>query len=371
LSGSQAYRNALAGDYTAYDKNSSIVAGNLLVNSNGSARIYTQIEADAQGYITISSPGEYVGNEYWGSIKPFSAGIVFRDCIFHGADPTKPSAGSQWGCFKSYDTSAGHWVAYDCTIDPMPWVSQRGKPYIFPGMYGIHGSDFEIYRCEIKNVIDGINLVRGGTRDPYSLSTTIQASWIHACTFQNNLDNPLNPNGGPSDNRSHCDSIQFNNVKNVDILDNWLGGTRDMAGYRAWGYANQPTSDISMGRCTGDDYWNSCFQIGQEVDDTVANRNEFVSILRNVLVGGTAGINHAYKASAPSNDYSTWEVAYNKFDVRGSDWGTSADSASTYGTSGPGGNGAGYYAIVYAPYQAAYHDNIRRDTGLPVVITNG
>lgn len=380
--GSRAYREALV--WGTFDPRDPVNTGPLLQVPDPDnvgqwkprGTHYTQLEAGPDGYVVIDGDNTYLdGYEIWGSIKPFANNIKFGDVKIHGADPLIPTAGSQWGCFKCYDTSARHFEIFDYLIDPMAWVTERGRPHVFGAMYGFHGFDYTAKRGEIRNVTDGSNWLVGGGKDPYAMHMEEFRTWTHRGVYRNALVDPKTGQLVSGDARAHCDSKQINHGKNGLVHECYTGGHRDMTGYQAWGLADQPTTDPTKGRNTGDDFWNTgLVQIGNEgrkysdtgvdLDPTARLLIENWKFLHNIVEGGTFGVNLARKSTYPNN-YPTLEIAYNEFVPREPGWRRSANR------DGGLDSGDGGYIIAPDEYLHVFHDNVFRGTTNPVPITRG
>jgi len=306
----------------------------------------------------VLSPGTYENREYWGQVR-VSGGqgstATFRNCAFHGPSPDASIYDSLSGMVTNHHPSGNppadppYLSFYDSVFSALPWLeghpnrpSTPSNPERLSQTAGLHGGNFNLQRCEITGVQDGINLTTGG-----GTKFTIELSRIHGMLFRNNWF-------GPSDGRSHSDAIQFNRAKNVVIRGNIIGGERDMVGYRTW----------PGGYNSGDDAWNSGIMLKQESDNSDFYRIEFVLIEKNWIYGGTAGINFPYNPTHP-NLFASTVIRDNVFGLRGTGWRGSATGAGTYDT------GNGWYIIRSSNLAATITGNIIEGTGSAVPIQNG
>lgn len=304
--------------------------------------------SNPDGYITLTTPDMvYENYEFWGQVRPKAPGIVFKNCAFRGMSPSKYTTLN--GLIKCYGKGFYHFTLIDCTIDSTPWVTQRGASNISPFSAGIHGGDFEMYRCEVTGVQDGVNYVAHegwsevtGPEDRWCL---VEASWIHGMYYQNNWY-------GPSDGRTHSDAFQFNTGKNITIRNSMLGGERDMVGYRLW----------PGGYNSGDDAANALLMIKQELNSSSAAKIENVLIENNWFQGAAAGVNHYYSASRP-NTFASLTFRNNKFFPRLDGWGQAAIGPGVYDSTL-----RGYQIMRYVQLESVYENNIQLPDGEPVKI---
>ena len=158
----------------------------------------------------------------------------------------------------------------------------------------MRGGNYTIRRTEISNVPDGLCLTSalGNVR--------AEANWIHNGLYREwSSTTPNMPYAGGY--YTHTDGIQFHRGRNYTIRGNLIGGKR-VPGAHHTGMADAISS--------GDDMYNSCIMIKQEVDSTWANKIENVLIERNWFVGGQASIN---LASGRLNNFETTVIRYNRF----------------------------------------------------------
>lgn len=308
------------------------------------------VEANGSGIIALTTANAtYENKMFWGEVQPQAPGITFINCWVTGRDPDLITTATT-NCVKSYGASVYHSEWIDCTIDPMPWQTVRGKP--IKATLGFQGGNFTFSRGEITNVEDCVSHmghdVMAGEASTFTHETIIEQSWLHK-TFYDNGDHVAR-----TDKRLHSDIIQLQTGKNITVRYNMLGGARDMVGYRTW----------PNGYNSGDDGWNAAIQIAQAVSADASAQIENVLIEGNWIAGGTSGINHGYQAVRP-NTFATTEVKNNRFFMRGTGWGTSATGPGTYET------GNGYYIIRSTSLAATYTGNVIHETGASVPISNG
>lgn len=326
------------------------------------------VEAFAgQYYRTFSTANEVItGRRIWAQIRIGAAGVVFRNCHIAGPDPRLVPLGSQVGMVNANGVNHRHVIFENCTFDPSVWLG-RGAPHLYrPPIYGFHGHDVTMRWCEIKNVPDGFNIV--GIGDDGTLAQAqaqivdIDRCWIHGGLFANDL--AAAGLTGPNDFRVHADAFQINTGKNITVRGCMLGGVRDPAGYQVWAFSNQPTNDPTKGRNSGDDFWNSCFMIQQEVGDDINRRVENVNIVDNFMNGGTVGMNIYYDVGkGPSNFFTTMTVARNKFYSRvGKDY----RSANRNGGLDTAYGGSGDYILRSPNIQALITGNTIYETGAAI-----
>ena len=310
----------------------------------------TDVEANSSGIISLSVPDTVHRNKmFWGEVQCTAPGQEFENCWVAGRDPDLITAATT-NCVKSYGASIYHSTWTDCTIDPSPWQTQRGKQ--IKATLGFQGGNFTFRRGEIKNVEDCVSHlghdVMAGEASTYTHETIIEQSWLHK-TFYDNGDHVAR-----SDKRLHSDVIQLQTGKNITIRGNMLGGARDITGYRTW----------PNGYNSGDDGWNAAIQIAQAVSTDAPAQIENVLIEQNFIAGGTSGINHGYQTVRP-NTFATTVIKDNKFFARGTGCGTSANGPGTYDT------GNGYYVIRSTSLASTYTGNTIYETGAAVPISNG
>ena len=306
------------------------------------ATTYAQVyPSTPDGPISITTPGVHEGSEYWGRVVPQVSGIIFRNCIFRGADPEVVTQGRS--CIQSSGTNPPHWEAYDCRIDPSGWPNfgaaqqSRGNCYI----NGISGYNYKIERVEITNVNDGIQFVGpiGSLEIAQAASTEILGCWIHKGYY-------MNPFPDFSDQQPHADAFQFMTGKNLTIRGCMLGGVRAPAGYTVWpGGTNQ-----------GDDFWNSIFMMMQEVGADAMLKIENVIVEDNYIAGGIACFNWAYSADRP-NQWESCIVRRNKLMTRAYNWGNLSPGQPT--TTGIYGN------LTQGQFLGQAYDNVIWETGAP------
>lgn len=256
--------------------------------------------------------------EVWGSINIGAyESVTVRNSIIHGTATT----GTLTACIIGANDNLRGLVVEDCRL------TGQGNPWC----EGMRGANYTIRRSELDNLPDGISLT-----SPLG-NVTAEACWIHNGLYQEwtATTTGMPPAGGYY---THTDGVQFHRGSNYVFRGNMIGGAR-VPGAHHTGMAAQIAS--------GDDLYNSCFMIKQEVDDSAANRITNVLIEKNWLMGGAASINIA---SGRGNDFSSTIIRNNRF-IR-STWGN-----QFYTLRGPG--------------LAVLDNNVFDDTGEPVTISRG
>lgn len=258
------------------------------------------------GYINITSPGPYVNKIFWGQVRMASSTLpVFRNCVFAGHEPSwLPS--SVYGSIQCYGTSGRQWLVEDSLIDDGMWMrtdvpSIPHTPFDFSTWQinkrrsvGVHGGRGTLRRTEVRNVQDGWNSAANITVEGNSIYedafTAIEDCWFHDGMYYRDINVMPTLHEG-----THCDAFQTGVGRNYSIVGTYFGGRRDPAGYGAYfnGAAVDPSDPAygSYGYNSGDDFWNSCFQIKQETDTTRKNLVTNFQVEECFFEGGTYCIN--------------------------------------------------------------------------------
>ncbi len=271
------------------------------------------------GNLNATAHGQVIENvEVWGSINLGSyQSVIIRNSIIHGTTAT----GTLTACVVAANDDLRGLVIQDCKL------TGQGNPWC----EGIRGANYTIRRCELDNLPDALSLTSAKG------NVTAEACWIHNGLYLEwDASTPNMP--AASGNYIHSDGVQFHRGSNYVFRGNMIGGVR-VPGQQHTGVAAQIAS--------GDDFYNSCFMIKQEVDDTLANRITNVLIEKNWLMGGAASIN---LASGRGNDFSSTVIRNNRF-IR-----------STWG---------GQFYILRPPGLGVFENNVFDDTGEPVTISKG
>lgn len=256
--------------------------------------------------------------EVWGSVNLGAyESVTIRNSIIHGSTAT----GTRTACVVGANENLRGLVIEDCRL------TGQGNPWC----EGIRGANYTIRRSELDNLPDGLSLTS------QLGNVTAEACWIHNGLYRE--WNASTPNMPPASGYYiHTDGVQFHRGSNYVFRGNMIGGVR-VPGSHHTGLATQIAS--------GDDHFNSCFMIKQEVDDSAANRITNVLIEKNWLMGGAASINIA---SGRGNDFSSTIIRNNRF-IR-----------STWGSQ---------FYILRGPGLAVLENNVFDDTGEPVPISKG
>lgn len=271
------------------------------------------------GNLNIAAHRQVVENvEVWGSVNLGAyESVIVRNSIIHGTAAT----GALTACIVGANDNLRELVVEDCRLTGQsnPWCE------------GIRGANYTIRRSELDNLPDALSLT-----SPLG-NVTAEACWIHNGLYQEwSATTPGMPPA--SGYYTHTDGVQFHRGSNYVFRGNMIGGTR-VPGAHHTGMAAQIAS--------GDDLYNSCFMIKQEVDDSAANRITNVLIEKNWLMGGAASINIA---SGRGNNFSSTVIRNNRF-IR-STWGSQL-------------------YILRGPGLAVLDNNVFDDTGEPVTISRG
>lgn len=271
------------------------------------------------GNLNVTAHGQVIENvEVWGSVNLGAyESVVIRNSVIHGTTAT----GKLTPCIIGAGENLRGLLIEDCRI------SGQGNPWC----EGIRGGNYTIRRCELDNLPDAISLTSAIG------NVTAEACWIHNGLYLEwDASTPNMPPAGGY--YTHTDGVQFHRGSNYVFRGNMIGGVR-VPGAHHTGLAAQIAS--------GDDCYNSCFMIKQEVDGSVANRITNVLIEKNWLMGGAASIN---LASGRGNDFSSTVIRNNRF-IR-----------STWGKQ---------YYILRPPGLGVFENNVFDDTGQPVPISKG
>jgi hypothetical protein len=280
------------------------------------------ISLDADGYFTIT------GKRFWGKVRPKSPRIRFRSCMFHGHSADLSDNNGLVQCFND-GTVSYHWVAEHCLFDPNYWVTDRGltqmavggaRPYI--NYKGIHGGDFELRWCEIRNVEDGVNWVQsqdisdggnsgwgeGIVAPAGQRFSVLDRCLIHKCGYVNTTAYTAQSGGYP-----HCDAFQFNSGRNLWITGCMLGGQRNTARYDTY-----PLTTVDY---SSEDFGTSALIIQQEGTTTPGTASYITNVLiEDSWAGGAGGatINTNVKGG---NDLAGVTIRRLKLADRASNWG--------------------------------------------------
>lgn len=263
------------------------------------------------GDFTAVADTTYQNVDFQGLVTTGAAGVVFKNCIFRGQTAAPSSAVF---CVKSNNGDMAGAKFYDCLFEPQvqSWWSN-----------GIGGGNYEMYRCEIRKCVDGIDLTA-----PTTGPTIIKGNVIHDGTYYSWV--APETGDGHSDGHTHNDAIQFSRGKNITILGNYIGGV--------------PSADDNPS--DGTDFPNSGIMLQQEVSSTQADMIENVTISQNWFEGGVCSLNTATKYG---NTFPTTSITNNRFIRRTS----------------------GYYLIEASLFSGTISGNVIDDDGSPVPITNG
>ena len=184
----------------------------------------------------------------------------------------KPSADDGvMNCASSSRTgSAAKVTMVDCEIAPR-------RPSI--GRDGIRGRAFDVFRCDIHNVVDGVGIFATTQQGTVYADVNVKGNWIHnlAYTYPDTLT-PSHTDG------THNDCIQHQGGRNVRIRGNALHCTTTPADVTA-GSGTNPQCPWLIGQNMG----NGAALIiqnntGQGVDNTTIAEQNF-------LYGGKAHLN--------------------------------------------------------------------------------
>lgn len=304
---------------------------------------YTRMSpSNPDGPINITTPGTYEGIEFWGRVVVQVLGVIFRNCMFRGADPAAVSQGR--ACIQSSGANPPYWEGYDCTIDPSGWANfgtaQSGRGNCF--INGISGSNYQIERWDIKNVNDGIQFVGpiGSLEIAQASRTRVWGCDIHKGYWMAPFGLDV---GGFADNQPHSDAFQLMTGKNLDVWGCKIGGIRVPAGYVIPGGSN-----------LGDDFGNAGFMMTQEVGADEMRKLENIDIRHNFLAGAVATFNWAYQSARP-NQWETTVVRHNKLALRGANWGPPSNPSS----------GGIYGNLTQSLFLGEAYDNTIWETGAP------
>lgn len=256
--------------------------------------------------------------EVWGSVNLGTyQSATIRNSIIHGTTAT----GTFTPCIIGANENLRGLVVQDSRI-----IGQ-GNPWC----EGIRGGNYTVRRSELSNLPNSLSLIS------QLGNVTAEACWIHNGLYRE--WEAWTPNMPPAgDYYTHTDGIQFHRGSNYVFRGNMIGGVR-VPGEHHTGMAAKIAS--------GDDFYNACFMIKQEVDDSEANKITDVLIEKNWLMGGSASIN---LASGRDNDFSTLVVRNNRF-IR-----------STWGDQ---------WYILRPGSLGVFQNNVFDDTGEPVTISKG
>lgn len=351
---------------------------------DGSIAFADMIDVVGSGTVpahTTSTTTPQVGKIFWG-IEKWNTTATYRNCIFAGPAPdTWPEStpgNPSYGCTQNYGTGPVMAEMYDCLYDPSLWLTARApggaQPKLNRYNIGHHGGNVRLYRCEIKNVSDGINFIgpNGSAAAANAGEFLMQQCFLHKALYGNNLY-------PPNDGQPHCDGFQTNYGKNITLRGNVIGGARDKTGYLIW----------PGGYNSGDDFWNTAIILKQEAapDRGTAGTAEEIGAIENVLIegnwltGGNATVNQTTVGAYPSS----WQnvvIRNNRFGRRLPGWeqkmAPSKDASGNYipystavRNDSPAAPNYGYYIIRPSVYSSFYSGNVMEDDGSAVPFTNG
>ncbi len=271
------------------------------------------------GNVRAAYDGQVIQNlDIRGSIElGLHSNVVVRNCIVRGTESTGKLTSFIYG---SGDNQRGLLIE-DCILvgNGNVWCS------------AMRGGNYTIRRTEISMVPDGLCFT-----SPLG-NVKAEANWIHNGLYKEWNSTTRNmPYAGSY--YTHTDGIQFHRGRNYVIRGNRIGGTR-VPGRHHTGMASAISS--------GDDMYNSCLMIKQEVDSSWANKIENVLIERNWLTGGQASIN---LASGRGNNFASTIIRGNRFRI------------STWGKQ---------YYILRSPGLGQFSHNTFMGTNGPVPISRG
>lgn len=320
-------------------------------------------------FVTYSKPGVYYGHRIWGQVRVTSPGVTLKEAVICGPDPRNYHPGDP-GCVRNFGVNPPKITIEDSRIDPGMWVrhGDRQLTELPGGLTGIHGGMVDMYRSEVTCVHDGWNFIGpngdngsdAGLEAVNAQSHLSQQNWYHYGLYRNDFY-------GASDGQPHCDGIQTNYGRNFTSRGDFIGGRRDMTGYRTW----------PGGYNSGDDFFNAAIQLSQEPGkyDGVFTYVPAVHELRDIIIedgwieGGVAGINHAHIPSRPAS-WAGSHIRRMKFGLRGT------GGNNTLRGDGPGtparamGKGDGWYVIRHPRFASLYSDNTLCDCSA-IPIANG
>jgi hypothetical protein len=287
----------------------------------------TRFPASGEGDFTASSNGQVIENlDVYGGIRLLSySNVIVRNCAVYGTLAT----GTDTAMITFAGDNGRGLLIEDCRLEG------RGNPWVS----AMRGGGYTMVRTEVTNCTDGLALTSQVG------NVTAEGCWFHNGLFMEwDATTPDMPYAGSY--YTHVDGVQFHRGKNYVFRGNHIGGTRtnNPADGKAYGHHTGNAANINA----GDDLYNSCFMIKQEVDASQANKIENVLIEKNWLEGGTATVNHP---SGNGNDFATLTFQDNKF-IRNV-------------------GGDQIYILLSPSLLAGYTNNTFTDTGLPVPISNG
>ena len=178
------------------------------------------------------------GYQFNDLVEVRAPGVVFRNCSFRGPNTEQRDSGLLLVTSSSAATNGAPILVEDSTF----------APRVFTMADGVRGSWFTLRRVEITGTIDGVH-IHGSTdrNDPKAGNVRIESSWIH------DLNHVAQGTGGVTTaDGSHNDGVQFvgghnvtitgtridgaifnagimmakdrNDIYNISISNNWLGG---------------------------------------------------------------------------------------------------------------------------------------------------
>jgi len=261
----------------------------------------------SSGYISITKPGPYKNKIFWGQVRMSSpTEPLFQNCLFAGRSPATVAA-TTTGAIQCYGLGGYQWTAEDCLIDPAVWMTPIAPQQFDLTTWrnntrrnvGVHGGRCTMRRCEIKNCGDGFNSQQTNSEigNPIydNAFTLLEDCWIHQMMYLRDVSlMPTLPEG------IHSDGYQTSTGKHFTLNGCFIGGFRDPVGYGSYYDGIPSPQDSTFGYNSGDDAWNSCMMIKQEVDIQEKNLLDYLEVKNCFFQGGTYSINHAYGSTRPN-----------------------------------------------------------------------
>lgn len=228
-----------------------------------------------------------------------TSSIIFRNCMFRGPTTAQTAVMS---LVKAWDPGRCPTQYWDCTFaaqTPGPWIN------------GIDGHHFQLYRCDISRVIDGIEVFN--TNDPDGpLGVVVQQSWVHDLLWYA----PGNP--GTATDGSHNDCMQVEGGSGGIVLGNNFENYNDPAYFNSYYSISQGNAAMQIkpdvGLLTGWQIEQNRFSGGRISTVNLAHDPparyiaNFGTLKRNVFVRDSASEGReiiAPTTSPPTIDYGT------------------------------------------------------------------
>lgn len=201
--------------YGAYEPNSTtagVPAGVTLTNYNAPTTTGSVSFAPGGG----NGPnGEYMYYHIYGDVVHSGAAghVEFKYCYLHGGANTPTGA---TGCVNAYSVrdSTRKIKLTDCTIQPqVPTLRD-----------GIAGGNYEAYRCDVFDSVDGFGLLRLAA-DGTDINAILWGNYVHDLSYI--YPDYANGSSGSTvhTDGTHNDCIQHQGGRNVHIKGNALWGT--------------------------------------------------------------------------------------------------------------------------------------------------